>query len=121
MPLVEAQKILTKYFSDFDPWNLWRFLTNKDIFLQSRPLTDIVNSIFRPPYAVSALNSKFSSASIVVEQISMLYLFSTTPTAKEFWKLASNISSGSTSGGSQIPRKPSESLLHTWLFWLLLK
>ena len=33
----------------------------------------------------------------------------------------SDISSGSTSGGSHIPRKLSESFLHTLLFWLFLE
>ena len=73
-----------KYFSDLYPWNSWHFLTNKDVVSRSRPLPDILNSLFRPQYAVSALTSKFSSAALVVGKISMFYLFPTTSIAKEF-------------------------------------
>ena len=62
MPLVEAKKLWTKYFSGLDPWNSRFFLTNKDVVSQSRPLPDIVNKLFWPTYTVSALISKCSSA-----------------------------------------------------------
>ena len=58
MHLVEAQKRWTNYFYDLDPWNLWHFLTNKDVVSQSKALPDIVNSLFWPPYVVSYLTSK---------------------------------------------------------------
>ena len=74
LPLVEAQKRWTKYFSDLDPWNSWRFLTNKDVVSQSIPLPDILNSLFRQPYAVLALTSKFSSAALVVGQFNFFSL-----------------------------------------------
>ena len=64
--LVEAQKLWTKYFSDLDPWNSWCLLTNKDVVPQIKPLTDIVNSLFWPPYAVSALTKNVSLAELVV-------------------------------------------------------
>ena len=57
-------------------------LMNKDVVSQSIQLPDIVNSLFWPPYTVSALTSTFSLAALLVEKISMLYLSSTTPTAK---------------------------------------
>ena len=67
--LVEAQKCLTKYFSDLDSWNSWRFVTNKYAVSQSRQLPDILNSLFWPSYAVLVPTSKFSSEKLVVGKI----------------------------------------------------
>ena len=73
---------MDKVFCDLDPWNSWHFITKKYVVSQRIPLPDLVNSLFCPPYAFLALTSKLSSAALVVGQISMFSLSSTTQTAK---------------------------------------
>ena len=84
VPLVESLKRWTNYFSGLDPWNSWSFITNKDVVSQIRPLPDIVNLLFFSSYVVSDLTSTFLLAALVVGQISMFSLSSTTPIANNY-------------------------------------
>ena len=66
-----STETLDKVFLWLGPVKIMTFLTNKDVVLKSRPLSDIVNPLFRPPYAVSSLTLKFSSAALVLGKFPM--------------------------------------------------